>query len=96
MEHEGGIVGCGGYVTGTETGAAMLVWGMIRPDLQGQGLERFLLMYRLREIGKLEGIERVRVETSQEEAKFFEGQGFRLAGAANGRVEMVKKLAVCS
>jgi hypothetical protein len=96
MEHDGSAVGCGGYRVESEPGLATLVWGMIRSDAKGQGLGRFLLMFRLREIGKVGGIERVRVEASPGDAKFFEGQGFKVLGAVNGRVEMVKKLIVCS
>jgi N-acetylglutamate synthase-like GNAT family acetyltransferase len=95
MEHDGGIVGCGGYTVDAESRLATLVWGMIRRDSHGQGLGRFLLMFRLREIGKLGGIERVRLETSQPAAKFFEGQGFKIVGPVNEGVEMVKKLTVC-
>ena len=96
MEHDGETLGCGGYTVDPEPGVATLVWGMIRKDSKGQGLGRFLLMFRLREIGKMGGIDRVRLETSRPAAKFFEDQGFKVVGAANGRVEMVKRLSVCS
>lgn len=96
MEHDGEIIGCGGYVLEPDQPVASLVWGMIRRDSHGQGLGRFLLMYRLREISKSGRIDRVRLETSPPVAKFFEGQGFRIVGEVNDRVEMVKKLTVCS
>jgi hypothetical protein len=69
---------------------------MIRSDLQRQGLGRYLLMYRLREIGKLPGIERVSVHVPRPVAPFFETQGFRVAGMTGGQVELVKKLTVCA
>jgi N-acetylglutamate synthase-like GNAT family acetyltransferase len=99
MEHDGVVIGCGGYRIGSEPGFATLLWspswGIERPDSQKVGLERFLLMYCLREIGK-SGIERVRLEAPQSAAAFFEGQGFKVVSLAEGRVEMVKKLTVCA
>ena len=96
MEHDGAVIGCGGFRIGPEPGLATLAWGMVRQDSQKLGLGRFLLMYRLREIGKPGGIERVRLETPQQSAAFFEGQGFKVVSMAHGRVEMVKKLTVCA
>ena len=46
LEHDGGLVGCGGWTIGTD-GAAELVWGTIRRDMRRLGLGRFLLLYRL-------------------------------------------------
>jgi N-acetylglutamate synthase-like GNAT family acetyltransferase len=68
---------------------AELRWGMVRKDLRGNGLGRFLLMYRLREIGKA-GVNMVRVADAGA-AGFFEKQGFRVG--ADGA--LWKKLAVC-
>ncbi len=103
MEHEGAIVGCGGYLVRAEHHLARLVWGMIRADLHGHGLGRFLLLFRLREIGKLEHIQLVGLETSTNVALFFEKQGFRVVAVVQDgsaprmdRVEMVKKLTVCT
>lgn len=87
MEHEGAIVGCGGYL------GANLVRGMIRRDFQRLGLGRFLLMYRLR---KLEGIQMVRLETPRSAVPFFEKQGFRVVSDCSDGVEMVKKMNVCA
>ncbi len=102
MEHEGAVVGCGGWAR--EGGQfASLTWGMVRADLHGMGLGKFLLFYRLREIGKVAGVERVLLTTSQETAEFFRKQGFKADsvvkdGHAPGvdRVEMVMKLNVCA
>jgi N-acetylglutamate synthase-like GNAT family acetyltransferase len=96
MEHEGRVLGCGGYTVAPESGHCELVWGMIRNDAQRLGLGRLLLMFRLREVGKVGGIHSVRAETTRQAARFFEGQGFKMAGAAEDRVEMVKKLTVCA
>ena len=102
MEHDGAIVGCGGYAAEAQNGLASLVWGLVRSDSHKLGLGRFLLMYRLREIGKLDGIRMVRLDTSQRAAPFFEKQGFKVVGIVKvgyapglDRMEMVKKLTVC-
>jgi GNAT superfamily N-acetyltransferase len=87
MEHDGAIVGCGGYTGET------LLWGMIRRDFQKLGLGRFLLLYRLR---KLEGVPMVRLEAPPTAVPFFEKQGFRVAGEGRTGIEMVKKMNVCA
>jgi N-acetylglutamate synthase-like GNAT family acetyltransferase len=95
MEHEGALLACGGYHLDAHQGLATLVWGMVRRSSQKMGLGRYLLMYRLREIGKEGGIDRVCLQTPPESAKFFEGQGFKVASVANGSVGLLKKLTVC-
>jgi GNAT superfamily N-acetyltransferase len=103
MEHEGALVGCGGYGFEENGKTASLVWGMVRADLHRRGLGRLLLLFRLREIGKTSGVELVRVATSQLTAPFFQKQGFKAIsvqkdGYAPGidRIEMLMKLAVCA
>jgi N-acetylglutamate synthase-like GNAT family acetyltransferase len=102
MEHDGAIVGCGGYSIEQDGSAASLIWGMVRNDLHKRGLGRFLVMYRLKEITKANGAQIVRLSTSQHTARFFEKQGFKVVGIekdgyASGmdRVEMRMKLSVC-
>jgi len=102
MEQDGAIVGCGGYFLTEDKALARLVWGMVRRDWHRQGLGRFLLLFRLREITKVGGVQMVRLETSQHSALFFESQGFKVArvareGYAAGldQVEMTMKLTVC-
>lgn len=95
MEHEGEIVGCGGIVIARNGEEGELVWGSIRKEMRGHGLGRFLLLYRLREIGKAHAPV-ARVETSTESAPFFEKQGFRAVRRSAGRVELVRKLSVCA
>lgn len=94
MEHDGAVAGCGGFTISGDT--ARLHWGMIREDQRSQGLGRFLLMYRLREIGKAGDVQRVLAEVPSLYASFFEKQGFKLARVTQDTVEMVKKLAVCA
>lgn len=102
MEHDGKIAGCGGFsIVGN---AATLSWGMIRRDLHRNGLGRFLLLYRLREITRsAPAVELVSLDTSQLAAPFFESQGFRIAGRTPDgygpgldRIAMVKRLIVCA
>lgn len=96
MEHEGEVVGCGGYSVDPAARQASLLWGMVRPDMRLMGLGRFLLMFRLREIGRTDGLDFVRVETGPEWVRFFEKQGFKTGAAGPERVEMIKKMAVCT
>jgi N-acetylglutamate synthase-like GNAT family acetyltransferase len=91
MEHEETVVGCGGYSLSPDQSTATLRWGMIRADAQKMGLGRFLLMYRIREIGKAGTVGVVFAHPPRPSAGFFEKQGFRVNG-----VELVKKLTVCT
>jgi N-acetylglutamate synthase-like GNAT family acetyltransferase len=102
MEHDGAIIGCGGFAIEPDKTAARLVWGMVRADSHKLGLGRYLLLFRLREITKVGGIERVHLDTSQHSAPFYEKQGFKVSrtvkdgyGPGLDRVEMVMKLVVC-
>jgi GNAT superfamily N-acetyltransferase len=91
LEHEGSIVGCGGFVIEGET--ARLVHGMIRRDMQRLGLGRFLLMYRLRQIAKAASpVKFVRVTVDAKWARFYEKQGFK-PGPGGG--DLMMKLTVC-
>jgi len=98
LEHDGAIVVGGGFSVDVPAKLATLQWGIVRSDMQKLGLGRYLLMFRLREIGKLGDIGMVHLETPQLSAPFFEKQGFRLTGASTGpnRVALVKKLLVCA
>lgn len=97
LENDGDLLGCGGFTVEPEAGLASLTWGMVRHDLHRHGLGKFLLFYRLREIGKLAGMMMVKLETTEHTVGFFEkAGGFRVVKhEPDGRVTMVKKLAVC-
>ena len=102
MEHDGAIVGCGGYAIEPDKTAARLVWGMVRSDSRKLGLGRYLLLFRLREITKVGGIQMVHLDTSQHSAQFYEKQGFKVFRTVKDayapgldRVEMTMKLVVC-
>jgi N-acetylglutamate synthase-like GNAT family acetyltransferase len=102
MEHEGAVVGCGGWVPEGDGRTMSMTWGMVRGGMHGLGLGRLLLLHRLREITKAGGCERVRLATSQRTAGFFAKQGFKVVDAVKDgfapgidRVEMAMKLEVC-
>jgi N-acetylglutamate synthase-like GNAT family acetyltransferase len=93
-EHDGAIIGCGGYSVSGPT--AQLEWGIVHRQWQRQGLGRFLLFYRLREITKAAAVEMVHLETPDAAAPFFASQGFRESSRAAGQVHMTKRLTVCA
>ncbi len=102
MQHEELIVGCGGYSFSPDQNIATLRWGMIHRNSQRMGLGRFLLMYRIREIGRAGTAGIVLAHPPRPSALFYEKQGFRVTGTENDacapgfdRVEMIKKLTVC-
>ena len=88
LEHEGTFLGCGGLER-AGTSEAELVWGMIHPDWERQGLGRFLLLYRSR----LCRAPFLAVTVADEFAAFYEKAGFRRKNHA-GR--LVKKMEVCT
>jgi N-acetylglutamate synthase-like GNAT family acetyltransferase len=95
LEHEGAIAGCGGFTI--RDGAATLLHGMIRSDVQRMGLGRFLLMYRLRQISKSgAAVQFVRAAVPPKWAPFYQKQGFKLRQpASGGTIELIMKLTVC-
>ena len=103
MEHEESVVGCGGYSFSPDGTAATLQWGMVHRNAQKMGLGRFLLLYRIREIGKAGAASLVFAHAPRASAGFFEKQGFRVNGIEQDgygpgfdSVELIKKLTVCS
>lgn len=105
LEHEGRIVACGGFaLPGAGSATASLTWGMVGRQWHRQGVGRFLLMFRMREMSRT-GVEiqMVKLETTPQAAPFFAAQGFHPIrvikdGYAAGldKVEMVRKMAVCT
>jgi GNAT superfamily N-acetyltransferase len=102
MEHEESVVGCGGYALSPDQSTATLCWGMVRRSSQKVGLGRFLLMYRIREIGKEGKVGVVVAHSPRPSVGFFLKQGFRVNGTENEAhgqgielIELVKKLTVC-
>ena len=95
LEHDEAIAGCGGFALSSDRNTATLLWGMVRNDCRRLGLGRFLLLYRIREIGKAGEPQMVRVEVPPQSAPFYERQGFRVQSAGKEWVELIKKLTVC-
>jgi hypothetical protein len=102
MEHNESVVGCGGYALSRDRSAATLCWGMVRRRSQKMGLGRFLLMYRIREIGREASVGVLFVHSPRPSVGFFQKQGFRVNGTGNeahgpgmALIELVKKLTVC-
>lgn len=87
-EHDGAIIGCGGFTI--DGAVARLEHGIVHRDWQRQGLGRFLLFYRMREISKAGNIAIVTAAPPDDAAGFFEKQGFRREHGV-----LVKKLTVC-
>ena len=96
LEHDGRLIGCGGVRAEAGQSVAHLEWGMIHRDLQRQGLGRYLLLYRLKEIGRVAGVQHVELKTPPASAPFFEKYAFRLAGEDSGLLTMRMKLQVCA
>ncbi len=103
LEHEGTVVACGGFAVDAANSTARLCWGIVGHRFQRQGVGKFLLLWRLREIGRLANVRMVTLETTPKSATFFEKQGFRPVSVtadfnAPGldKLEMVRKIAVCS
>ncbi|MBL8240229.1 MAG: GNAT family N-acetyltransferase [Bryobacterales bacterium] len=93
-EHNGTIVGCGGFLRHGD--AAELRWGMVGSQWQRQGVGRFLLFYRLREISKDPAVRSVFLETGPAAAPFFLSQGFHETARNGDRIQMAKRLTVCA
>ena len=96
MEHAGEVVGCGGYYILADQISARLAWGMVRKAFHKQGLGRFLLMYRMKEVTRLAAVQTVSLTTTTQAAGFFSSQGFKVVRAVGDRTEMIRKLAVCA
>jgi N-acetylglutamate synthase-like GNAT family acetyltransferase len=87
LDHDGAILGCGGYSNEGE-----LLLGTIRPDMRRQGLGRFLLLARLRQLAKLPGLTHAHLAAPPEFASFYQKLGFKPA-AQPGHYQL--RLNVC-
>ena len=72
------IVACGGHGYHGKKQAVVLCWGMVRADLHKQGLGKFMLIERLKQIFKDFGETVVQINTSQHSQGFFERYGFQV------------------
>ena len=72
------IVACGGHGYHGKKQAVALCWGMVRADLHKQGLGKFMLIERLKQIFTDFGETVVQIDTSQHSQGFFERYGFQV------------------
>jgi N-acetylglutamate synthase-like GNAT family acetyltransferase len=75
---DGEIIGCGGVTFVADKSSAGLCWGMIRNDMHGRGLGRFLLLARLIYIYQQSPDCLVTNDTNQYTCGFFERMGFHV------------------
>ncbi|MCC6538794.1 MAG: GNAT family N-acetyltransferase [Bryobacterales bacterium] len=103
-EHEGAVIGSGGISLQDDGRPPRLSWGMVHRAWHKNGVGRLLLLYRLRQLSRLEpNAEFVAMNTTPIAQGFFEKLGFRATevipdgyGPGLDRVEMIKRLAVCA
>jgi GNAT superfamily N-acetyltransferase len=93
MENDGIPVGCGGYSLSDDGSCATLRWGMVDRGAQKNGLGRFLLMFRMREISRHGTVGAVLAHPPAASAGFYAKEGFRVNNGAP--LEMIRKLTVC-
>ncbi|MEZ5173887.1 MAG: GNAT family N-acetyltransferase [Bacteroidia bacterium] len=72
------LVGGGGINFEKELKTAKISWDFIHPLQQGRGIGFNLLKHRLQILNAIEGIENIKVRTSQLAYKFYEKSGFVL------------------
>ena len=72
------IVACGGHGYHGKKETMVLCWGMVHADLHKQGLGKFMLIERLKQIYKDFGPTVVQIDTSQHSQGFFERYGFQV------------------
>ena len=94
VEHTGHVIGVGGFTASASQ--AQLHWGMVRRDMQRQGLGRYLLLYRLKAIGNLPCIQFVQAIVPAPLAHFYEKSGLKLQREGDGLAEMRMKMQVCN
>lgn len=89
-EHNHRIIGGGAFSRNS------IEWVIVHPELQRQGIGRFLAMFLLREIGKTDPVPSVSVKTIPATSAFFEKLGFRPVSSQPDWVELIKKMDVCA
>jgi len=82
LEHEGVVVGCGGWYVRASEGR--LCWGMIHQALHRQSAGSALLRARIDRLFSATRVDRVGLETSQHSAPFFARFGFVIDGVETG------------
>lgn len=96
LEHAGELLACGG-IQHSSPEADELVWGMVRPQWERQGVGRYLLLLRTRQ-ARAPFLD---VTVPQAYAAFYEKAGFRRQSESSSpaessnQVQLRKKLSVC-
>jgi [ribosomal protein S18]-alanine N-acetyltransferase len=70
------VIGCGGIGCYLKKNEASLCWGLIDSSLHRQGYGEMFLKYRLNEIAKYFPNAKIKIDTTQFSAPFFEKYGF--------------------
>lgn len=78
LDGHGRVRGCGGWARAAGSDAADLCWGMIDRTYQGRGLGRRLTVARIEDAAGAEGVERIRLQTSQDTEGFYRRLGFEV------------------
>ncbi|MBS1773146.1 MAG: GNAT family N-acetyltransferase [Bacteroidetes bacterium] len=83
LEHDGAVVGCGGFYIPEAKPVANMVWGMIHRDYHKHGLGKALFQYRVQQIQKLYPHCSIILDTTQHTYGFFEKLGFKVTQITN-------------
>lgn len=75
IEHEGNILGCGGYWVPDDGSRAVMCWGMVSNERHGTGLGKWLLLYRWHIVCQIAPSAILEINTSQHTYGFFEKLG---------------------
>ena len=78
VEHQGQIVGCGGFHLVGEGAAGRISWTFLHPGHQGLGLGAELVHHCLLQLRSMPSVKRIIVLTSQYASAFFYKFGFRV------------------
>lgn len=76
IEREGVVVACGGHAVRPDGVSVDLCWGMVASGMHGTGIGKMLTRARLQAAGTVQGIVRVRLDTSQHTQGFYARFGF--------------------
>lgn len=78
FENNNELIGCGGINYFHEESLARIAWDMVHPNHHGKGVGKQLVQFRINEIKKKTGIDKIVVRTSQFTFQFYQKMGFEL------------------
>jgi len=76
IEHDGDIVGCGGFAAEDDGQTISFTWGMVERSYHKDGFGRFLTEARMAHIRQLDNVSAIRLNTTPDIAPFFQHMGF--------------------